>query len=48
MVKTILFTSISGLGAVHEYQDFVKDNPEMEIISVNVLNHNFILLTYRY
>ncbi|OPD22676.1 acetate CoA-transferase [Clostridium botulinum] len=50
MIKTKLFTgltALTALEAVYDYQDFIKRNQNLEIISVNILKDNFILLTYR-
>ncbi|MBY6797096.1 acetate CoA-transferase [Clostridium botulinum] len=47
MIKTKLFTTINGLNAVYDYQDFIKENQYIEIIAVNALKYDFILLTYK-
>lgn len=47
MIKTEIFVELGSLGAVREYQKFIKDNQHIEIISVNILEHNNILLTYK-
>ncbi|ACQ51356.1 acetate CoA-transferase [Clostridium botulinum] len=47
MIKTKLFTGVTVLEAVYDYQDFIKRNQNLEIISVNILKDNFVLLTYK-
>ncbi|APQ78624.1 TPA: acetate CoA-transferase [Clostridium botulinum] len=47
MIKTKLFTGLTALEAVYDYQDFIKRNQNFEIISVNILKDNFVLLTYK-
>lgn len=50
-VKTKLFIGEIGnnarLSPVREYQKFVEDNPKIKIESVNILQLNKVLLTYR-
>ncbi len=49
MLKTKLFTSmdgIDGLGAIFMYQDFIKSNPRIKVVSVNISKNDFVLLTY--
>lgn len=46
MNKTKLFAEVGDLASVREYQTFIKNNPDIEIISVNVLRNDAILLTY--
>ncbi|APU87231.1 putative acetate CoA-transferase subunit beta (plasmid) [Clostridium botulinum] len=45
--KTKLFTGVTVLEAVYDYQDFIKRNQNLEIISVNILKDIFVLLTYK-
>ncbi|WCJ73819.1 acetate CoA-transferase [Clostridium botulinum] len=47
LIKTKLFTTLTGLNAVFDYQNFIEENPNIKIISVNVLKYDFVLLTYK-
>lgn len=50
MIETKLFTGKVGgssFSAVHDYEDFIEANQLIDIISVNVFSHNYILLTYK-
>lgn len=47
MLKTKLFIRAGSLGGIHEYEDFIRKNPTIEVISVNISRHNAVLLTYR-
>ncbi|KEI75906.1 acetate CoA-transferase [Clostridium botulinum] len=47
MIKTKLFTNPNSLYAVYDYQDFIKENQNIDIIAVNALKYDFILLTYK-
>lgn len=47
MIKTETFIEIGGLASVRAYQKFIKENQHIEIISVNILENNNVLLTYR-
>jgi len=46
MIKTELFTG-GNLEGIFKYREFIKKNQDIEIISVNILKHNFVLLTYK-
>lgn len=48
-IETKFFTRTEplSLGSVFEYQDFIASNQDIEIISINVLQRNTILLTYK-
>lgn len=49
MIKTQLFigSKMKPLSPIREYGEFVKENQSIDIISVNIFSHNYILLTYR-
>lgn len=49
MLKTKLFTGSTGggLDGIFDYERFIKANQRIQIISINVFGHNYVLLTYR-
>lgn len=47
MLKTKTFIEFGTLESVRAYQKFVEENQPIEIISVNILNNNHVLLTYK-
>ncbi len=46
MIKTKTFIRYGTLESIHEYQKFIKENQRIKIVSVNLLSHDHILLTY--
>lgn len=49
-LKTKLFKGESRgtfLDRIREYQEFVKDNQDITIVSVNTFDFGYILLTYK-
>ncbi len=46
-LKTKTFYGIGNLAGAHQYKDFIKDNPHIEIISLIVVVDKYLLLTYK-
>lgn len=47
MYHTKLFTSARPMGGLFGYQEFLKNNQRIKIVSVNIMRHDKILLTYQ-
>jgi hypothetical protein len=45
MLKTKLFSSSTKL-PISEYESFIKNNPHIKIVSVNLTKNDWVLLTY--
>jgi hypothetical protein len=47
MIKTETFIEIGNLSSIRSYQEFIKENQHIEIISVNIISDDHVLLTYK-
>lgn len=46
-LKTRLFIEYGTLASINSYREFIKANPDIEIVSVAIFNHDDVLLTYK-